>query len=118
MWHLNRLNRKKGHRVAMTNCKTIWFPHKKKMVKKIQNDNLSKTDLHWFAHELQHVQQCIDKGGKRNYAKMWFGEMPKTWVKLLLNGKPDDIKDDGLHDAMPMEKNADKKADKVQKAFF
>lgn len=108
---------KKGDWVAMTNCTTIWFPDGSDMVDRIQRDALDDDRLHWFAHELQHVEQCFEKGGKRNYAKMWFGQVPATWLQLITNGKPGDVREGGLHDAMPMEEDADRKADAVLEAL-
>ena len=75
------------------------------------------SNIHWFAHELEHYEQCMSRGGKRRYANMWFGQVGTTWLKLILNGKPGDVKQNGLHDAMPMESNADKKADRVVNAM-
>ncbi|MGB0910553.1 MAG: hypothetical protein ACPGYT_09335 [Nitrospirales bacterium] len=98
-------------RNAMTNCKTIWFPKGSGMLKN------PDSNIHWFAHELEHYEQCMSRGGKRRYANMWFGQVGSNWAKLALNGKSGDINHGGLHDAMPMEKNADKKADKVLKAL-
>jgi hypothetical protein len=108
---------KKGALIAMTNCKSIWFPKGAGMVKKIQKGSMDDGEIYWFAHELQHVEQCFQKGGKRNYAKMWFGQAPTTWLKLILNGKPNDVKKGGLHDAMPMEKDAESKGKQVQDAL-
>lgn len=108
---------KKGAWVAMTNCKTIWFPAGSDMVTKIQSETLDDGELEWFAHELQHVEQCFEKGGRRNYAKMWFGQVPTTWITLITNGKPGDVQGDGLHDAMPMEADADRKGSTVRRAL-
>lgn len=96
---------------AMTNCKTIWWPEGSGMA-----DNPGKS-AYWFAHELQHYEQCMNKGGRRNYAAMWFGQVGGTYIRLILNNEKGDVKEGGLHDAMPMEKDATDKGRTVESAI-
>jgi hypothetical protein len=56
-------------------------------------------------HELQHVQQCKDVGGRKDYAKMWFKQFAGSALKALFKKDPASFSDE-VHDNMPMEKNA------------
>ena len=62
----------------------------------------------WIAthfHELQHVQQCKDVGGRKDYAKMWFKQFAGSALKAIFKKDPASFSDE-VHDNMPMEKNA------------
>ena len=67
-------------------------------------------------HELQHAQQCKKKGGRDDYAKLWFGNLPKGFFGAL-NPELDGKFKDKVHDMMPMEQDAAAKATKVMKTW-
>ncbi len=67
-------------------------------------------------HELAHVEQCKSKGGRKNYAKLWFGDLPKGFFGALNPEVKGKFKEK-VHDKMPMEKKAESKAQKVLKKY-
>ena len=56
-------------------------------------------------HELQHVQQCKNIGGREDYAKMWFKQFAGSFFKSLFTKDPAPFGKE-LHDNMPMEADA------------
>lgn len=62
-------------------------------------------------HELAHVEQCKKVGGRDDYAKMWFGDLPKGFFGALDPALDDKFKNK-VHDEMPMEKQAEAKGQK------
>ena len=64
----------------------------------------------------QHVHQVIAISSAVREMLLSTG-VPDVRVKLILNGKPNDVKKGGLHDAMPMEKDAESKGKQVQDAL-
>jgi hypothetical protein len=67
-------------------------------------------------HELTHVEQCVAQGGREDYAKFWFKNLPVGFFKAIDGDIKDEFKKD-LHDKMPMEKQAEKKGQAVQAKF-
>jgi hypothetical protein len=101
---------------AMTDCSNIYFPSGSGMIDMIENgklfDEKYKDDLKWLLHELTHCEQCEALGGRDAYAATWFGELAATTItQLILN--PGNVNEKLLHDAMPMEKEAEQKALKI-----
>jgi len=98
---------------AMTDCSRIYFPSDAGIIDIVENGHLFekkyKNDLHWLLHELTHSQQCQAQGGRDEYAKMWFGDLAAaTLTQLLIN--PKSVNERMLHNAMPMEKDAEQNA--------
>jgi hypothetical protein len=103
---------------AMTDCHSIYFPSGSGMIDIIEKSDLFKSkhrdDLKWLLHELAHCEQCSRMGGRDSYAQTWFREVAlATITQLLLD--PSQVSAEMLHDAMPMEKEAEKKAVRVLK---
>ena len=67
-------------------------------------------------HELTHVEQCVAQGGREDYAKFWFKNLPVGFFNAIDGNVKDDFKKD-LHNKMPMEKQAEKKGQAVQAKF-
>ncbi|MEJ2096832.1 MAG: hypothetical protein P8Y38_06770 [Deltaproteobacteria bacterium] len=103
---------------AMTDCHSIYFPSGSGMTDIIEKGNLfnsrHRDDLKWLLHELAHCEQCSQKGGRDSYAQTWFREVAlSTITQLFLD--PGQVSARMLHDAMPMEKDAEQKAVRVLK---
>lgn len=101
---------------AMTDCGNIYFPVESGMVDIIENgklfDKRYRNDLKWFLHELTHCEQCAELGGRDAYAATWFGELAATTITQVILD-PGNVNEKLLHDAMPMEKEAEQKAIKI-----
>jgi hypothetical protein len=98
---------------AITDCKTIYWPEGTGIVAKLADgSDLSKDELRWALHELAHTEQCDEAGGRNEYAYMWFKEMSATTLSEIAQhiAQPEKISHRTIHDRMPMEKVADKKA--------
>jgi len=102
---------------AITDCKKIYFPAAANELARIRTE--SNPDYFWLLHEMAHSNQCmgLNKGRfstKRDkYADMWFSQLPKTIVgSILADGIP---VGGSVHDHMPMEKDADRKAAQIIK---
>jgi len=104
---------------CMTDCTKIYC-------KANQNINqLIKKKENFFSrtmfHEITHVEQCRKVGGRKKYAKMWMSELPTGFFGAK-NGNQRDKFMDRMHDAMPMEKKAYAKANKIwdiyQKGYY
>ncbi|MEN8154572.1 MAG: carboxypeptidase-like regulatory domain-containing protein [Acidobacteriota bacterium] len=105
-----------GENTAMTDCYDIFFPAGRGAVKAIKN-NLIFTEgygmkLHLLLHELYHSSQCSSWGGRYNYANKWFSQIPVGTIGAILSGFTK-RKARSIHDEMPMESAAEKKADQV-----
>jgi len=98
---------------AMTDCSRMYFPSDSGIIGIIEKGHLFekkyRDDLHWLLHELTHSQQCQAQGGRDEYAKLWFGDLAAVTITQLLID-PRNVNDRMLHDAMPMEKNAEQNA--------
>jgi hypothetical protein len=101
---------------AMTDCHSIYFPSGCGMSDIVEKGNLFnrkyRDDLKWLLHELAHCEQCDQKGGRDSYAQTWFKEVAvSTLTQLFLD--PQQVNARMLHDAMPMENDAEQKAVRV-----
>ena len=63
-------------------------------------------------HELTHVEQCQQLGGREAYAKFWFANVPVGFFNAIDGDVKDEFKKD-VHDKMPMEKAAARKGETV-----
>src|SRR4030095_7525704 len=63
-------------------------------------------------HELTHVEQCQKQGGREEYAKFWFKNLPQGFFNAIDGNVKDDFKND-VHDKMPMESAASRKGETV-----
>jgi hypothetical protein len=106
---------------AMTDCSTIYFPADsgRGIVSTIENGNIFKPGyenwLKWFLHELEHTKQCADWGGRLNYADQWFSQLDNpVLAEIMENAGLPILRMKEIHDRMPMERQADSKADEIQ----
>jgi hypothetical protein len=93
---------------CITDCTKIYCD-KKNLIEMVRSGTVTNDIVF---HELGHVQQCKKVGGRDDYAKMWFRDLPKGFFGALdpeLDGK---FKDK-IHDEMPMEKDAEAKGVKT-----
>jgi len=105
---------------AMTDCSKIYFP-KGSILSALAGKQENFNKLRWLLHEVSHTEQCYKKGGRNNYAGMWFGNLPIGVLSAI--GKADTDGDgaidkykDRLHDKMPMESDAEQKARELSKS--
>lgn len=111
--------------LGMTDCEKIYFGDKDIVNKLKGGKDLSKSELTWLAHELQHTEQCKKIGGRKKYAVRWFKEVKSVILKSIKSGNFKSIVKDVFNaqnladydDNMPMEKDADKKATTVVKSI-
>src|SRR3989338_1036520 len=74
---------------------------------------LSQDDLKLLLHELTHVEQCTQLGGRRDYAENWIDALAWAFInEILLRGDFGNVTQD-IHDAMPMERDAMDKAQQL-----
>ncbi len=96
------------HATCTTDCTNIYCKDPA-VISQIQSGRVYSSVVF---HELGHVEQCKKRGGRQKFAQLWFGDLPVGFFKAL---KPD-IKDefkDKIHDRMPMEDQAEKKAQDI-----
>lgn len=105
----------------MTDCSTIYFPADsgRGIVSTIENGNIFKPGyenwLNWFLHELEHANQCINWGGRLNYADQWFSQLDTpVLAEIMENAGLPILRMKEIHDKMPMERQADSKANEIQ----
>ncbi|HYP53622.1 MAG TPA: hypothetical protein VEQ42_08780, partial [Pyrinomonadaceae bacterium] len=92
--------------IAITDCYTVYF-NDLTYFSRVRDAALTKgvDDHKRLYHELTHAEQCAAGGGRDNYAVRWWGELDVAFVN-----NPDPLM---LHDSMPMEGEADARADFV-----
>ncbi|MEQ8329797.1 MAG: hypothetical protein RH859_04960 [Longimicrobiales bacterium] len=61
------------------------------------------TNHRWLLHEIAHYDQCIEVGGRDDFAKMWWDDLDLVTLQILLG----QTAIDDLHDAMEMEDEAE-----------
>ncbi|MDD5043739.1 MAG: hypothetical protein PHD51_03695 [Patescibacteria group bacterium] len=112
--------------LGMTDCKLIYFGNKEIVNKLKQGEKLTKKQFKWLGHELTHTEQCVRVGGRKKYALRWFKEVKKVVLKSIQSGNFTDIVQDIFNaqklakydNNMPMEVEAEERADKVvEKAY-
>jgi hypothetical protein len=106
---------------ATTDCDTIYF-NDAAYVETLR-DARPNPRLEWLLHELVHPEQCAAAGGREGYAKRWWAEIEAA---VAASHETVDLFQDSdaimaqleklsarLHDAMPMEREADTRAQAV-----
>jgi hypothetical protein len=86
---------------CITDCNKVYCTPKN-LIDQVR-DGYNWQPIHF--HELQHVQQCTNVGGRENYAKMWFKQIPGAVLKAIFTKDGDKFGQE-VHDKMPMEKDA------------
>ena len=97
------------NKVAMTDCNIIYFPNKFLVEKIITGKKITKKQMYLLLHEIGHTQQC-QRSSKEEYARRWFNELNPAIVTVLKSGQ---VETKTIHDAMPLEKEADVFAKKM-----
>jgi hypothetical protein len=87
---------------AMTDCERIYFP--KGTLRDVLVPDSNGKASEWLLHELWHAEQCRKKGGRNNYAAMWFRTTGIGTINALASG--DDKLAKKIHDKNPMESDA------------
>jgi hypothetical protein len=101
-----------GGKVAMTDCNNIYFPRRDVVTAITQG---TKFRNHWWLlHEMGHTKQCRE-GGRQGFATRWFSELNSTVKGQIAAGKT--VNGNTIHDAMPLERQADAYANKYRRAF-
>ena len=98
---------------AITDCSTIYWPEGTGIVKKLADGtDLTENELRWALHELTHTEQCHEAGSRNGYAYLWFSQLSGPTLAQITSHLSDPAKMShrNIHDALPMEKDADKKA--------
>lgn len=96
---------------ATTDCHNMYFSSRD-YTEKLRTGTLTvNDDFSWLYHELRHTEQCKEVGGRDPFAEMWFKDLEYSALATNLNN-PDYYK--GLHDKMPMERNAKARATAVE----
>jgi hypothetical protein len=100
---------------CITDCNHIYCDDKS-IEDSVKAGVIPQDDADLVFHELTHVEQCAELGGREAYAKFWFKNVPVGFFKAI-DGNPNDDFQDELHDKMPMEKDAEKKGEQVAKKY-
>jgi hypothetical protein len=95
--------------LGITDCNKAYFSNSTFVSKAANGDLTSDEDFFLLFHEMQHYVQCTNAGGRNAYALRWFGELGTT---VLTTQDPF-----AIHDAMPMEGDADMVANSVLTAI-
>ena len=106
---------------ATTDCNQIYF-NSQSYVETLR-DAAPNPNIVWLLHELAHPEQCAAAGGREGYAKRWWDELEAA---VRESGETVNIFQSTeqlvkqlqalylrVHDAMPMEQDADAKAKAV-----
>jgi hypothetical protein len=101
-----------GGKVAMTDCNNIYFPRRDVVRAIAQGTNFR--NHWWLLHEMGHTKQCR-QGGRQGFATRWFKELNGTVKGQIAAGKT--VNGKTIHDAMPLERQADAYANKHRRAF-
>ena len=97
---------------ATTDCKNIYF-NDHKMVRRIVKGILwvgvvdgkpdpEQTNLDWLLHELRHVEQCQEWGGRDAYALRWMQDLTQAVLRQM------SWQHHQIHNDQAMEKDADR----------
>ncbi|MGH1470388.1 MAG: hypothetical protein ACRBCS_04300 [Cellvibrionaceae bacterium] len=91
------------NKVAMTDCNTLYFPTDSFVDAVKEGNKITEKQMKLLLHEIGHSQQC-QKTSRKIYAQRWFSELSPATIAALKAGKID-VK--MIHDAMPLEKEAE-----------
>lgn len=104
--------------LAVADCTTVYFGNETIVAALRGGTQLTTRQLRWLAHELTHGEQCERWGGRAPFARTWFLQANaqawhtvrggRGWAALGEWLRTRYIRD--LHDAMPMEIEADARA--------
>lgn len=107
--------------LAVADCTTVYFGNESTVAVLRRGEQLTTRQLRWLAHELTHGEQCERWGGRAQFARTWFSQANaqawstvrsgRGWAALGEWLRTRYIRD--LHDAMPMEIEADARAREV-----
>jgi len=93
-----------------TDCDTIYCGNRD-FVNSVRSSILNAvTNRKLYFHELEHTEQCEMRGGRNRYAMMWFRHLAPGTVKAIGQGRSAGDFGTRIHDDMPMEGDADRKA--------
>lgn len=101
-----------GKKVAMTDCNYIYFP-RSDVANAVANGSGFKNHW-WLLHEMGHTMQCRTGSGRPGFATRWFNELPGSVKAAIASGQANP---DVIHDAMPLEQQADGYANRYSRAF-
>lgn len=104
--------------LAVADCKTVYFGNEAIVRSLREGTALTDGQLRWLSHELTHGEQCERWGGRKAFAKTWFGQADAAaWRTVMDGGLASGVREyvrtqyiRGLHDSMPMEEEADARA--------
>jgi len=99
---------------ATTDCKNIYF-NDREMVRQVVKGTLwvgftggkpdpEKSNLDWLLHELRHVEQCQQWGGRDVYALRWMQDLTHAVLRQM------SFEHHQIHNDQAMEKDADRVA--------
>jgi hypothetical protein len=91
--------------VATTDCSMTYYTTQSYVDKLAGGTLTTPGELRLLFHELQHFRQCMQAGGRGQYARMWFDQIPLNQLQTF-NMQV-------IHDAMPMEAEARATQDSV-----
>jgi hypothetical protein len=94
---------------ATTDCDKTYF-NDQEWVGRMRNSNvIGDSKIHWMLHEIAHYEQCRSWGGRYQYIHTWW-----TQERAAQGGQLDMW---AIHDTMPMENQADDRANQVLDAL-
>lgn len=96
---------------CITDCMNIYC-NDKKVIEQVRTGRVTQSIVF---HELGHTEQCIKRGGRKQYAMLWFKDLPVGFFGAFDLSVKDKFKNK-IHDKMPMEKQAESKAQSVAKS--
>jgi hypothetical protein len=106
---------------ATTDCNQIYF-NSESYVSALR-DAAPSSNLVWLLHELVHPEQCAAAGGREGYAMRWWDELEKAVSESgatidVFQSRDRIVKQlqalwPRVHDSMPMERDAQAKAETV-----
>lgn len=119
--HTRRLPKTLG----VADCTTLYFGSEAMVGALRDGTRLTTGQLRWLAHELTHGEQCGRWGGRKQFAETWFAQAnAQAWRVVRQGGGAAALGEwlrtryiRGLHDAMPMEAEADARAAQVLGEF-
>jgi len=84
--------------VATTDCSMTYYTTQAYVDKVAAGSLTMQNELKLLLHEIHHYRQCMQAGGRNQFAKMWFDQIPLNRLQTF------DMHT--IHDAMPMEGQA------------
>ena len=91
--------------VATTDCSMTFFTTQAYVDKVAAGSLTTPNEFRLLFHEIQHYRQCMQVGGRNQFAKMWWDQIPLNRLQTF------DM--NIIHNAMPMEGQASSTADTV-----